>query len=432
MMFKRENRDVNKKSHLMISNVDSVYLAEKYKTPLYVVDEALIRENCRKFKASMKRNYLGESAVCYASKAFSTKWIYRVMSEEGLKADCVSKGEIFTALSADFKGEDIIFHGSNKSTDEIEYAVSNKVDVLVADNFDELKKIDFISKKTGVKQNVYLRLKPGISAHTHEFIKTGQIDSKFGFSIVDNEGLNAVRLTLRLNNIKLKGVHCHIGSQIFEKEPFSLATNVLVDFIEQVERMFRYKIDDIDMGGGFGVRYTQNDSPLSIDDYIKTIAKVLNKRYRDNSKKPKLIVEPGRSIVANAGVTLYRIGAKKEIPNIRTYLSVDGGMADNPRHALYGAKYEAVIANKASDPLSETVTVAGKCCEAGDLISDGVRVAKSEVGDILAVLDTGAYNFSMASNYNMLLKPAVVAVNNGTDKLVVKRQTYNQLIANDI
>lgn len=432
-MIKRCNLDINEQGHLTIGGVDCIELVKKYNTPLYVMDEEVIRNNCNKYKDAINRYYKGKGNVCYASKAFSTKEIYRIMKDEKMKVDCVSKGEIFTALSVDFKSEDIYFHGNNKSIDELKYAIENKVGQIVVDNINELDKISKIAKEKNITQKVIIRLKPGIEAHTHEFIRTGQEDSKFGFSINNEEAIKAVYEAIKLDNIKLKGIHCHIGSQIFETKPFKEAASVMMDFIIKVKNDYNYEIEELDIGGGFGIKYTNEDNPLETDEYIKIISQEVLKRAEDNKITPPYItIEPGRSIVGQAGITLYSVGTRKEIKGIRTYLSVDGGMTDNPRYALYKSKYDAIVANKADEKEDDLVTIAGKCCESGDIIAKDIKIAKANEGDVLGVLDTGAYNYSMSSNYNRLLKPAVVMVKDKEDRLIVKRQTLEELIMNDI
>ncbi len=432
-MFNANNLNVNEMGHLTIGGVDAVNIAKEFKTPLYVMDEDLIKENCKEFKNSIDEFYNGNGMVCYASKAFSCKEIYRVMADEGMGIDVVSEGELYTAISTSFPTDRICFHGNNKTKDEITYALRYGVKRIVVDNIDELESINEIAGNQHVKAGVYIRIKPGIDAHTHDFIRTGQIDSKFGFALETGEAFKAVKTALEMENINLTGVHCHIGSQIFDVEPFKLAAEVMLGFILKVKNELGHVITDLNLGGGFGIKYTDEDSPLGYREYMKNVAETINDFCnKNNMDRPFIIIEPGRSIVGPAGVTLYKVGNIKNIPNIRDYVTVNGSMADNPRYALYSSKYDMLIANKANKPKDFVATVAGKCCESGDLIGENVKIQEPEKGDILAVLSTGAYNYSMASNYNRLTKPAVISVKNGKVRLIVRRETMDDLIKYDI
>ncbi len=424
---------VNEKGHFMFGGADVTELAKKYGTPLYVMDEALIRENCRAFQSSIERCYGGKGMVCYASKAFSCKEIYRIMNEEGMGIDVVSAGELYTALSVGFPAERIGFHGNNKTQQELEYAVSNGVGRIIVDNLTELELLDKIAEAAGKTVSVMFRIKPGIDAHTHSFIRTGQIDSKFGFALETGEAMAAVREATALHHVLLKGVHCHIGSQIFDVAPFAEAARVMMRFIADVKTETGIEISELNLGGGFGIKYTAVDKPPAYDSYMEQVSLVIKQMAGQlGVEVPFVYIEPGRSIVGAAGITLYTVGAVKNIPNIRTYVSVDGGMTDNPRYALYESQYEMLIANKASQEKSQTVTVAGKCCESGDLLGKDISLQTAEPGDILAVLSTGAYNYSMASNYNRIGRPAVVMINNGADRLIVRRESLEDLVKNDI
>lgn len=421
-----------KGSDLYIGGVKATSLAKEFGTPLYVMDEQLLLDNCRgyinAFRAKEENN-----RVAFAGKAFLTVEMCKLIDREGLYLDVVSGGELYTAYKANFPMEKIYFHGNNKTLDEIELGVKLGVGRFIVDNLWEMSKINEVAEKYNKKQDIYLRLTPGIEAHTHDYIKTGQIDSKFGFAPVGNIILEAVKEGLSLESVNLVGLHCHIGSQIFETTPFRDTAEVMLKFINEIKQETGHLIEELDLGGGFGIYYSEGDKPKSIEDYCNVILDRVDEVCRElNLKRPILTIEPGRSIVANAGTTLYTVGSIKEIPEIRKYVAVDGGMTDNIRPALYGAKYEAFIANKADVPADDKVTVAGKCCESGDILINDIEIQKAEGGDILAVLSTGAYGFSMASGYNRILKPAVVFVRNGEARVVSKRQTYEDLVKDEI
>ena len=433
MEFVSESLNVNEKGHLTIGGVDTVYLKEKYGTPLYVMDEDLIRKNMGEYRDALKEYYGGNGMAHYASKAFSCKYIYKVAQEEGLGADVVSGGELYTALKAGFPPQNICFHGNNKTVDELKMAVENNVGHIIVDNETELFRLEEICKELNKKQEIIFRIKPGVDAHTHDFIKTGQIDSKFGFAIETNEAIEIVKKVKSLKNVIYKGIHCHIGSQIFELAPFIETADVMMNFIKEIKDKTGLETDILDFGGGFGIKYVEEDKPIKYAEFIKAVSEEVKKLSKDLGVKiPYILMEPGRSLVASAGITLYEVGCVKEIPNVRTYVSVDGGMGDNPRYILYGAKYCGCIANKADKEADKVYTIAGKCCESGDLIMENEKFQEAEVGDTLAVFATGAYNYSMASNYNRIPRPAVVFVRNGEDKLVVKRETYDDIISLDL
>ena len=338
-----------------------------------------------------------------------------------------------TAKKAGFDLKNVYFHGNNKTYDEIEFAVESGVGHIIADNKRELDMINEISVKHNVKTNVLFRIKPGVDAHTHDFIRTGQIDSKFGFALENNEAFEIIKYAKELENINVSGIHCHIGSQIFELEPFKAAAEIMTDFICEVKDKLGINLKMLNLGGGFGIKYVKSDKPVKYDKYIKSVSEVLSKKCKEkNIDLPYVLMEPGRSIVGDAGVTLYTAGTVKNIKNVRKYVSVDGGMGDNPRYILYQAEYDAVIANRTDAKEEETVTICGKCCESGDIIIKDAKMPKINPGDILAVMSTGAYNYSMASNYNRIPRPAVVFVKDGKAKLAVKRETYEDLIKNDL
>lgn len=432
-MLVSKNLAVNEQGHLTVGGIDAVELAKEYGTPLYLMDEGLIREHCRSFKESMDKYYGGQGLVCYASKAFCCKAMCRIMLEEGLGLDVVSEGELYTALSVGFPAEKLCFHGNNKTDHELSYALENGVGRIIVDNIYELDRLNRLAEKTGRTANIMYRIKPGIDAHTHNFIMTGQIDSKFGFALETGEAYEAVKKAIECSHINLVGLHCHIGSQIFDIDPFVKAAEVMLTFIAKIKDELGFEVKELNLGGGFGIRYTEEDAPVAYDKYMEKVSeKVKEVCAEKNVKLPFILIEPGRSIAAPAGVTLYTVGGRKEIPNIRTYVSIDGGMGDNPRYALYQSKYDVEVANKANLPKTETVTVAGKCCETGDLIGEGMPIQPVELGDILAVLATGAYNYSMSSNYNRIPKPPVVMIRDGKSRVVVKRETLEDIVRNDL
>lgn len=432
-MFVSDCLNVNEKGHLEIGGCDTIDLAEKYGTPLYVVDENEIRKNCRAFVKSIEDNYNGHGTVAYASKAFSCMEMYRICKQENMSIDTVSAGEIYTALKAGFPAERIFFHGNNKTLDEIEFALDNNVGRIVVDNLTELEKIEKAAEKRNITAKIMFRIKPGIDAHTHSFIRTGQIDSKFGLALENGEAMVGVKRALALKNVELCGLHCHIGSQIFDISPFELAAEVMMDFIAKIKEETGAEIKELNLGGGFGIKYTGEDKPAPYSDYMNRVAAVIKKKAEEHSMElPFIIIEPGRSIAGAAGITLYTVGAVKEIENVRTYVSIDGGMTDNPRYILYQSTYEILCANKANEPKTEKITLAGKCCESGDLIQENAMIQKVVPGDTIAVLSTGAYNYSMASNYNRIGRPAVVMTNNGESWIIVKRESFEDLVRNDV
>lgn len=432
-MRQSESLQINAQGHLTIGGCDAVELAREYGTPLYVLDETGVRAACRSYRDSIDRFYGGRGMVCYASKAFCCKEICRIMHDEGMGLDVVSEGELYTALSAGFPAEKICFHGNNKTDSELLYALRENVGLMIVDNDYELERLNRFAGEMGKRPNIAFRIKPGVDAHTHDFVRTGQIDSKFGVALENGEALAIIKKALSMEHVHLKGVHCHIGSQIFELEPFELAAQRMVELMAQVRDETGFVIEELDLGGGFGIRYTDQDAALRYDSYMEKVSVVVKDTCeRLHFPQPFMMLEPGRSIVGPYGVTLYTVGAIKEIPGVRIYAAVDGGMTDNPRYALYQSEYEALAANKAADPKTMTVTLAGKCCESGDLLGEGMPVQQLESGDIVAVLSTGAYNYSMASNYNRLCRPAVVLVREGASRLIVRRETMEDLIRCDL
>ena len=431
-MFISSSLKTNSKGNLEIGGCDCVALAEKYGTPLYVTDETLIRENCRSYKETLDKFYDGNALVIYASKAFCNKAMYKIINEEGLGADVVSGGEIYTALAAGFPAEKLFFHGNNKSKDELIYAVTSGIGRIVVDNFYELSMLDNICGELNKKQKVLLRVTPGVDAHTHSYISTGQIDSKFGIAIDTGEGKEFVKTALHMKNIEVTGIHCHIGSQIFDYEPFAVAAEKMMSFVAELKSDFGFECKELDLGGGFGIKYTEEDDHIPYSEFMENISRIVKElAAKEGVSLPFIIMEPGRSLVGAAGITLYTAGVVKDIPGIRRYVSVDGGMGDNPRYALYQAEYTALVASRPDAPFDTVCTLVGKCCESGDIIIENKALQEIKPGDIVAVLSTGAYNYSMSSNYNRLPKPAVVMVRDGVDRVIVERETYEDLIRND-
>ena len=421
-----------KNGHLLIGGVSTIELAAQFGTPLYVYDTALIRDRAKGFKETFES--LGVKAeVAYASKAFSCIAIFQIMKEEGLSLDVVSGGELFTALKAEFPPERIHFNGNNKSEEELTMAIENRIGCIVVDNFHELELVNEVSRSFEQTTRVLLRVTPGIEAHTHDYILTGQEDSKFGFDLGNGQAEEAMKLAMDFEAIELLGLHCHIGSQIFETTGFILAAKKIIEKVAQWNSQYSFQPKVINLGGGFGIRYTKDDDPIPPAQYVKEMIDAVKQEVeRYTLEMPEIWIEPGRSLVGDAGTSLYTLGSRKDVPNIRKYLAIDGGMSDNIRPALYKAKYEAVLANKADLTPEETVSIAGKCCESGDMLIWDLPLPVSEAGDILAVFCTGAYGYSMANNYNRIPRPAVVFVENGEARFAVKRETYEDLITLDV
>ncbi len=435
-MNERETLKINTQGHLEIGGADAVNLAKSFGTPLYVMDENYIRAMCRIYRDTIEKEYGGNGLVLYASKAFSCLAIYRIANSEGIGCDIVSGGELYTALHAGFPAEKMVLHGNNKLLDELTLALDHKIGLIVVDSYDELDTIDALAAERGRVQDVLIRVNPGVEAHTHRFIQTAKTDSKFGFSVSDGTAEKISAYALQKKNIRLKGYHCHIGSQIFEKKSFTTAVDKMVDFMKAMRDKLGFEAGVLNLGGGYGIWYTDEDAKVSCEgyaDYLKAILARLKERADEcGLKRPYILIEPGRSIVGEAGITLYTVGAIKDIPGVKKYVAVDGGMFDNPRYALYQAKYTAVLANRANEKPTEIVSIAGKCCESGDIVCADVALPAAKRGDILAVLSTGAYNYSMASNYNRNLIPPVVLVQDGKAEYIVKPQSYEDLIRNDV
>lgn len=432
MDFIADNISVNGRGHLTFAGVDTVELARKYATPLYLMDEDKIRNKCRMYRKALASEF-DSARVLYASKACAFKRIYEIMAEENMLVDVVSGGELFTALRAGFPAGDVFFHGNNKTPEEIEFAITSGVGCFVVDNLYELLNINSIAKEKNVVQDILLRITPGIDPHTYEAVSTGKVDCKFGSAIETGQGMEIVEKALSLPNISLKGYHCHIGSQVFDAKPFTDCAKVMIKFTSDVRDKMGYTPSVLNLGGGFGIRYLESDEELDICSCISEIAASVKAECASRGLEvPGILMEPGRSIVGDCGITLYTVGSVKEITGYKKYVAIDGGMTDNPRYALYGSPYTAVIANKAGEDADYLCTIAGKCCESGDLIQEDTHIQTPDSGDILAVLSTGAYNYSMASNYNKIPRPPIVMVAEGKDYVAVRRETYEDLIAKEL
>jgi diaminopimelate decarboxylase len=421
---------INEAGHLEIGGCDAVTLAHTYGTPLYVMDEPHLRATCRAYREALARQY-PHSTVAFAGKAFLNLAMCRIAHQEGLSLDIASGGELFTALQADFPPARIFFHGNYKTTRELETALDAGVGRIVVDSVTEMDQLQAIAARKGLTPEVQVRVAPGVKPQTHTYIQTGQIDSKFGLGIETGCALEGIRHLATLPNLVFRGIHCHIGSQLFGLSSFDVAARMMADFARELRETLRLEVAEINMGGGLGVRYRSSDEPPSIEDYARTLAVALREECaRHSLAQPRLIIEPGRGIVGEAGTTLYTVGVIKHIPGVRTYVSVDGGMSDNPRPALYQARYEVIAANKANQAAAQVVTLAGKHCECDILISD-IDLPELEPGDIVAVQTTGAYNYSMASNYNRFTRPAAVLVGDGRAEVIVERESYEDLIRQD-
>ena len=422
-----------KDGELYFAGVNTVELAKEYKTPLYLMDENKIRENCRVYLTAMKK-YFGENAMpLYASKAASFKKMYEIMADEGMGIDVVSSGEIYTAIKAGYNLKNAYFHSNNKTDEDINFAMQNGVGYFVVDNREELDAINDIAKSRGIIQSILLRLTPGIDTHTYAAVNTGKVDSKFGTAIETGQADTMVAYTLGLSNIKLCGFHCHIGSQVFESDTFIRGSKIMLGFIANMKEKYGFVTEQLDLGGGYGVRYLESHPVINIADNIRQVAECIKATSAQlNIDIPKIMLEPGRSIVADAGMTLYTVGTVKEITGYKNYTSIDGGMTDNPRFALYGSPYTILPASRMNDTADFKCDVVGRCCESGDIIQQNVMLPRPNRGDILAVCTTGAYNYSMASNYNRITRPAVVMLKDGKSSIAVKRESLEYLTENDI
>ena len=431
--FVMENCKVNPKGNLEFAGADTTELAGQYGTPLMLLDENKIREHAALYRDAMKKYFTPDSYPLYASKALSYKGIYRIMQQEGVGSDAVSCGEIYTAKAAGFDVGKMVFHGNNKTEEDLRYAVRVGIGRIVVDGPEELEELGKICTGLGVKQKIHIRITPGIDPHTHKAISTGRVDSKFGNAIATGQAEKITRAALKTEGVELMGFHCHVGSQIFETEPFINASAIMMSFIADMKKKTGFEAKELNLGGGFGVRYVKEHPYFDYEKAIEELSvKIKEQSASLNVKMPDIMLEPGRSMVAAAGITLYTVGSVKEIPEMKNYVSIDGGMTDNPRYALYQSQYEAVIANKAGQKADYVCSIAGRCCESGDLIAENIKLQKAKKGDILAVFVTGAYNYSMASNYNRLPRPAIVTVRDGHSEVAVRRESYEDLIKNDV
>lgn len=428
-----DNISINSRGILEFAGQDTVALAKKHGTPLYLLDEDRIRYNCRCYYNAMKTAYGDNFAVLYASKANSFKRIYNIVNEENLHIDVVSSGEIYTAVSAGFPMNKAYFHSNNKTDEDVLYAMKNGVSFFVVDNAEELEVIDSTAAQLGIKQNILLRLTPGIDTHTYEAVNTGKVDSKFGTAIETGQAELIVKKTLSYENINLCGFHCHIGSMVFDSDTFLRGAEIMLEFMAKINKDFGFITEQLDLGGGYGVRYVDTDGTIDIAANILEVAEYIKTKTAElNIKMPKVLLEPGRSIVADAGMTLYTVGTVKKITGYKNYVSVDGGMTDNPRYALYQSEYTLFCANKANDDRTMKCDVVGRCCESGDIIQPDVMLPETERGDVIAVCTTGAYNYSMASNYNRIPRPPVVMLSEGKDYVAVRRETLEDLLNCDL
>ena len=422
------DQQLNAAGHLTIGGCDAVDLAHQFGTPLVVYDVQQIRQQIRAFKRVFEENNV-DYAVSYASKAFSAIAMYQVVAAEGAHVDVVSGGELYTAIKADFPMADVSFHGNNKSREELEMAIDHHVGTIMIDNFHEIELLADVLEEHDTHVDVMLRITPGISAHTNKYIQTGQVDSKFGFDLQSGQADEALAKVLENPQMQMKGLHAHIGSQIFELAGFEGVAKKLVEVAAHWQEKFNYQAAVINVGGGFGIRYVKDDTPLAPEEFVAAIIKAIKTEIKEtNLAMPEIWIEPGRSIAGPAGYNLYTVGSRKDVPGLKPYVTVDGGMGDNIRPALYEAQYETVLANNPRAELVEHVRVAGKYCESGDILSQNQALPATKPGDVLATLDTGAYGYSMASNYNRNPRPAVVFAEKGTAQVVIKRETYDDLI----
>jgi len=412
--------------------MDSFELVRQHGTPLHVLDEDRLRANCRSYRSALTAAW-PNSRVLFASKACCVMATCRLAYDEGLGVDIASGGELYTALRAGVPADELVFHGSNKTADEIEYGLRAGVGRFVVDNEHELDLLAAYTARLGLRADILLRLTPGIEPHTHKAIQTGGVDSKFGFGILDGAAYEAVRRARAIDRVRLRGIHAHIGSQVYDLEPFRLEAAALLDFAARIRDELEVTTEELNLGGGLGIRYLTGDEPPSRAAYVEALVEVVRaKTAQHRLTPPKVFIEPGRSIVGDAGVTLYTVGAVKAIPGVRTYVSVDGGMYENPRPALYGARYEAVLAARPLEPRTHTVAVAGRCCESGDVLIWEAALPAVRGGDVLAVFSTGAYTYSMASNYNRFPRPAVVLAGGGRSRVAVERETFEDLVRKDV
>ena len=424
--------ELNNQGHLLIGDCDVIDLANEFGTPLYLFDESTLRHKCREFRDEFCK-YHPDTLVIYASKAFLNRALALIFKEEGLGLDVVSGGELSIAHSVDFPLDKVYFHGNNKTPEELNLALDLGVGRIVVDNFYELELLDRLTGERGISQSILLRLTPGVDPHTHQYTTTGTIESKFGFPLATGQAEEAVNRALSASNLNLLGFHFHLGSPVSEIQPYDLAIELSLRFAQEMGRKFGFNLSEFDIGGGFAVPYTLDARVPTITDCASALTGKLNGLVSElGLSRPRLIIEPGRAIVGQAGVALYRVGAIKEIPGIKKYVCVDGGISDNIRPALYGAKYEALVANKALETEREVVTIAGKLCESGDILVRDINLASVYPGDIIAIPVCGAYSIPMSSNYNAMPRPAIVMVNEGRARLIRRRETYQDLMSLDV
>lgn len=429
-----DNISINANAHIAFAGYDTVDLAKKYGTPLYLMDENRIRENCRIYTKAFREAFGKNGQVLYASKANAFKEIYRIVAEEGMGIDVVSSGEIYTALAAGSDLRYAYFHSNNKTDDDIAYAIRQGIGCFVVDNREELDVIDTIAGQLGTRQKILLRLTPGIDPHTYDAVNTGKVDSKFGTAIETGQATEMVQYALHLKNLDLAGFHCHVGSQVFDEDVYQRALDTMLPYMAELRERFGYTARELDMGGGYGVRYLDSDAPIDIGARLREVAQYYKEKTAAlNYPAPKFLMEPGRSVVADAGMTLYQVGTVKRITGYKSYVSVDGGMTDNPRYALYRAPYTVYNASRAMEPSNFRADVVGRCCESDDIIQPDVLMPHTTCrGDILAVATTGAYHYAMASNYNRLGRPATVMLAPSGDRVVIRRETLDDLVRLDV
>lgn len=428
-----DNLTINAVGHLEIAGQDAVLLAQEYGDPVWLMDEDKLRRNMRSYVRAMEKYFGVGAKPLYAGKASSFKTMYKILQEEGMYADCSSPGEIYTALAAGFPAEHIYFHGNNKTDEDIRFALEKNVGYFIVDNFEELNQLNQFAAEYDKKQNILLRLTPGTKVDTMEKINTGRLDVQFGVPIYEHLAHHFVKEALDGECLNLKGFHFHIGSQITDPEVYVETFRTVLGFAQEIRETYHYTMEVLDIGGGFGVQYVVSDQAMSVEEGICTLAQSLDTILAEYTyPKPQILMEPGRSIVADTTVTIYRVGTVKEIPGVRNYVTVNGGMTDNPRYALYESNYTVYLANRMEDEADFLCTLAGRCCESGDILQKDIHLPKPVRGDYVAVLGTGAYNFSMASNYNRLPRPALVLLSQGTHRLAVRRESYEDLIGQDI
>lgn len=429
-----DNIKIGENGHLYFAGFDTVELAEKYGTPLYLIDEDKLRLNCRTYDNAFKKHFGAEAKALYASKANSFKRVYEIMREENLGVDVVSRGEIYTACLAGYPMENAFFHGNNKTDEDIAYAMKKGVGYFVVDNMEELCAIEREAGERGISQKILLRLTPGVDPHTYEAVATGKVDSKFGSAIETGQAEEITAAALKMPHIDLAGFHCHVGSQVFAEDVFERSAVIMLDFIVNMREKYGYEARELDLGGGYGVRYVDSDPYLYVDEKIGQVAAAIKAECeRLNISLPVIHMEPGRAIVADAGMTLYTVGAVKCIPGYKNYVSIDGGMTDNPRYALYGSEYTCLAAGKMDEKSDFRCSLVGRCCESGDVIQENILLPSSvKRGDIVAVCTTGAYNYSMASNYNRVNRPPIVMLSKGESYVAVRRESLEDICRNDI